>query len=247
MGGALPSYERSFSGAISSVVERLLHTQEVAGSNPASRTISVSGGRRWRRRRCRGGNGRGRRRWASRLESSSVGYEKRRSGHGRHCYLSWAGNHYLLHELRWNRWLLVDERSHQHIVRLTISCHRHHTALTADFLRKIPDGQELPVDHIECQRFTRRRDHDTLEITSDNGRCNRAKQDDDEFYRLPLHPDLILRLAPMGPRALLLVALFSVSDETVRRVRGTRHGNRCRASYNHITNHFQRDRRGRGT
>jgi hypothetical protein len=29
-----------FSGAISSVVERLLHTQEVAGSNPASRTIA---------------------------------------------------------------------------------------------------------------------------------------------------------------------------------------------------------------
>ena len=30
---------RQSSGAISSVVERLLHTQEVAGSNPASRTI----------------------------------------------------------------------------------------------------------------------------------------------------------------------------------------------------------------
>jgi hypothetical protein len=30
---------RSKTGAISSVVERLLHTQEVAGSNPASRTI----------------------------------------------------------------------------------------------------------------------------------------------------------------------------------------------------------------
>src|SRR5438270_8277483 len=29
-------------GAISSVVERLLHTQEVAGSNPASRTICVA-------------------------------------------------------------------------------------------------------------------------------------------------------------------------------------------------------------
>ena len=28
-------------GAISSVVERLLHTQEVAGSNPASRMISL--------------------------------------------------------------------------------------------------------------------------------------------------------------------------------------------------------------
>ena len=28
-------------GAISSVVERLLHTQEVAGSNPASRTIRL--------------------------------------------------------------------------------------------------------------------------------------------------------------------------------------------------------------
>src|SRR4051812_45163595 len=28
-------------GAISSVVERLLHTQEVAGSNPASRTVQV--------------------------------------------------------------------------------------------------------------------------------------------------------------------------------------------------------------
>src|SRR5205814_2805273 len=30
------------SRAISSVVERLLHTQEVAGSNPASRTIATS-------------------------------------------------------------------------------------------------------------------------------------------------------------------------------------------------------------
>src|SRR5271165_6328558 len=36
------NYSRDFSEvcAISSVVERLLHTQEVAGSNPASRTIS---------------------------------------------------------------------------------------------------------------------------------------------------------------------------------------------------------------
>ena len=36
------NYSRGFSEvcAISSVVERLLHTQEVAGSNPASRTIS---------------------------------------------------------------------------------------------------------------------------------------------------------------------------------------------------------------
>ena len=29
-------------GAISSVVERLLHTQEVAGSNPASRTVLLA-------------------------------------------------------------------------------------------------------------------------------------------------------------------------------------------------------------
>jgi hypothetical protein len=40
-----PPFDELFSeflrlGAISSVVERLLHTQEVAGSNPASRTIS---------------------------------------------------------------------------------------------------------------------------------------------------------------------------------------------------------------
>ena len=37
--------------AVSSVVERLLHTQEVAGSNPASRTMSSLGylGRKGRR------------------------------------------------------------------------------------------------------------------------------------------------------------------------------------------------------
>ena len=36
--GPLVTYHVAI-GAISSVVERLLHTQEVAGSNPASRTI----------------------------------------------------------------------------------------------------------------------------------------------------------------------------------------------------------------
>jgi hypothetical protein len=48
-------------------------------------------------------------------------------------------------------------------------------------------------------------------------------------------------LAPMIPWALPLVALFSVSDETVRRVCGTRDVYGCGAGYDHITDHFQRD------
>ena len=84
-----------------------------------------------------------------RLESSSVGYEKSCSGHRRHRELGRAGNHYFFDKLRRNESPLVDKSSCQHIVRLTIRRHRHHTALSAPFLREIADRQELGIGDIE--------------------------------------------------------------------------------------------------
>ena len=132
-----------------------------------------------------------------RLESSSIGYEKKCTGHRCYRYLGWAGNHYFFDNLRWKGQSLVDESSCQHIVRLTIRRHRHHTTLGAPYLREIADRQELCIGDIERQRITCRLDHYAPEFTSDNKRNNRGEGGDDECCRLPLHPDLILRLAPM--------------------------------------------------